>query len=80
MIKYVRYKTYPVPEMEYAGIFLVDGSERDDRPPGDVEAAFSAAEPPTHHDWEADEPEDEWHQRYVRIAKRTLSTMVDEFV
>lgn len=80
VIKYARYKTYPVPEMEYAGIFLVDGSERDDRPPGDVEAAFSAAEPPTHHDWEADEPEDEWHQRYVRIAKRTLSTMVDEFV
>lgn len=81
VIKYVAYRPYPAHEMEYAGIFLVDGDpEHDDRPSDDVDIAFARAEPPSHDDWVPDNLDDEWHKRYVRAARRSISTIVDEFV
>ena len=70
VVKYVDGPALPGSAVEYAGVFLVDPS---------VEAAFARSEPPTHDDWTPDNLEDDWEKRYVRIAQRRLSEVLQEY-
>lgn len=80
VIKYEQYRSFPDPNMEYCGVFLVDGKpDRDDVDPNDVNLAFAKAEPPAHDEWAPDRLENDWHKRYVRVAKKCIEKSVHEF-
>lgn len=70
VVKYLEGPVLPGSAIEYAGVFLVDGS---------VEAAFARSEPPTHDDWLPDNLEDDREKRYVRIAQRRLAEVLQEY-
>lgn len=70
VVKYVHGPALPGSTLEYAGVFRVDPS---------VEEAFARAEPPTHDDWSPELLDDPWEKRYVRIAKRRIDAIVQDY-
>jgi hypothetical protein len=74
IVNYLTCHTVPLADMEYAGVFLVDGD------PLEVEEAFAQAEPPTHDGWVPDVLANRIYKTWVRVAHREVRRIAQEFV